>query len=921
MARSRRAEPGLGVARERDQILETKVAIPRVRPDSVRRSRLLEALDGGAARALFLVSTPAGFGKTTLLADWARSAPRPVAWLSLDAEDNDPVRFWRYVVEALDRSFQGLGEALLPLLTGPSVRSTRGVVTALINELDNLPRGGTLILDDYHLIESSSIHEDMAFLLTHLSSQLHMVLTTRSDPWLPLARLRAGGHLAELRATDLRFTPEESAAFMQVWGLDLSPEAMAGVEARTEGWAAGLQLAALSLRQRPDHDAFLAGFTGTHRYVLDYLSEEVLQHVPDQVRGFLYRTSILERLSGPLCDAVTGESGGQEMLEALERANLFLVPLDEERQWWRYQHLFAELLRSRLSAAHTEEVGELHRRAAAWSEQHGLVDDAVKHSALGGDLPRAARLVERHVEELLLRRSERATLDRWLAALPADVVASRHRLLLGEAIAAELECRIDDALALLEVAERAPAESEDPHQPSVGRAASVLSNLSAVEPVIRADIARLRGDAEDEATFAQEGLSHLTPEDKLLGTFVRYHLSMAKWMLGRLEEAERGLGDVVEERRAAGERYLAVRASYNLGSVQQAGGRLGDALRTYRKALDIITEPGRPPRPEAGLALVGVAEVMRERGDLDDALRTVVDGIERCRRVVYPLPLATGLVTLAWIRQAMGEQAGALEAIEEAEGVVPDPHIVPLLHPAPAEGCRLRLLQGSTEAAIRWVDERGLTDHDELAYPREPDYLVLARVLVVQRDAGRALQLLDHLESLARSQGRTGSVLRILVLRSLALHSLGDQPAALSVLVRALSMARSGGYVRVFADEGPSIAPLLGGVVGAGRRGTLPELSGAGEEHANRVIRAFGSPVRQRGAATASMATMIVPLSGREVEVLRLVAEGKGNQEIAGELVVTLDTVKKHVSHIFEKLGAANRTEAVARARELGLVS
>jgi LuxR family maltose regulon positive regulatory protein len=363
-----------------------------------------------------------------------------------------------------------------------------------------------------------------------------------------------------------------------------------------------------------------------------------------------------------------------------------------------------------------------------------------------------------------------------------------------------------------------------------------------------------------------------------------------------------------------------VRASYNLGSVQQAGGRLGDALRTYRKALDIITEPGRPPRPEAGLALVGMAEVMRERGDLGGALHTVVDGIERCRRVIYPLPLATGLVTLAWIRQAMGEQAAALEAIEEAEGVVPDAHIVPLLHPAPAEGSRLRLLQGNTDAGIRWVDERGLTDHDELAYPRESEYLMLARVLVAQRDAGRALRLLDRLESLARSQGRTGSVLRMLVLRSLALHSLGDQPAALSVLVRAVSMSRSAGYVQVFADEGPSVAPLLRVVVGAGRRGTLPGLSGAGEEHVNRIIRAFGSPARQRGAATASMATLIVPLTDREVEVLRLVAAGMRNQEIAGELVVTLDTVKKHVSHIFEKLGAANRTEAVARARELGLV-
>jgi LuxR family maltose regulon positive regulatory protein len=921
MAGSRHAEQAPGGVLERDQVVETKVTIPRLRPDSLLRPRLLEALDEGAARELFLVCTPAGFGKTTLIAEWARGAELPVAWLSLDPEDNDPVRFWRYAVEALDRAFRGLGESLLPLLAGSSVRSTQGVVAALINEAEDLPQGGTLVLDDYHLIHSASIHEDMTFLLTHPSSRLRIVLATRSDPPLPLARFRAGGHVAELRAAELRFTPDEAADFMrEVWGLDLSPDVMAGLEARTEGWVVGLQLAALSLRQAPDPNAFLAAFTGTHRYVLDYLSEEVLGRVPDELRTFLLRTSILDRLSGSLCDAVTAGSNGQEMLETIERANLFLVPLDEERRWWRYHHLFAELLRSRLSAVHPEEVPELHGRAASWSEEHGLVDDAVSHFLLAGDLPRAALLVERNVEELLLRRSERATLDRWLAALPADVVSPRRRLVLAEAIAAQLEVRSDDALALLR-AGRAPAETEDQHQSSVGRAASVLSNLAAVEPVIRADIARLQGDPQDAASFAQEALSHLTPEDELLSTFVRYHLAVADWMLGRLDPAERGLTEVVGDRRAAGERYLAVRASYDLGLVQQAAGRLGDALRTYRKAIDIITEPGRPPRSEAGLALVGMAEVMRERGDTEQALRLVVEGIERCRRVVYPLPLVSGLVTLGWIRQGMGDKRGAMEAVEEAERLVPDPKIASLHNPAPPERCRLLLLQGRVEEAVRWVEERGSKEADELAYPRERDYLALARVLLAHQDPDRALRLLDRLETPARAQGRTGSVVRIQALRSMALQSVGDHAAALSVLTKTLSVARAAGYVRVFADEGPAMAALLRSLITAGKRGALPALSGAAAAHVNRIIRAFGPQAPRRGRAGVSSPSLIVPLTERELEVLRLLASGKRNREIARELVVTLDTVKKHVSHIFEKLGAANRTEAVARAREIGIVS
>ena len=386
MAGSRTSPPDQTAAPERDELLATKLSLPRTRPDRLARSRLIQQLNEGMARELLFVCTPAGFGKTTLVADWAASARWPVAWLSLDPEDNDPARFWRYVVAALDRACEGLAEHVLPRLTAPTVLSSEGVVTVLANQLQARPEEVALVLDDYHLIESESIHEGMAFLLGHLPPQLHVVITSRSDPPLPLARLRARGQLVELRAADLCFTPEEASALLrEVWGLDLAAEGIAALDARTEGWAVGLQLAALSLRERPDPHAFLSALARTHRYVLDYLSEEVLERQPDRLRSFLLQTSILERLSGPLCDAVTGGTDSQELLEALERANLFLIPLDDERRWWRFHHLFGDLLRARLQRTEGAQLPELHRRAAAWCEQHGLIDEAIQHALASGD--------------------------------------------------------------------------------------------------------------------------------------------------------------------------------------------------------------------------------------------------------------------------------------------------------------------------------------------------------------------------------------------------------------------------------------------------------------------------------------------------------------------------------------------------------
>jgi LuxR family transcriptional regulator, maltose regulon positive regulatory protein len=650
----------------------------------------------------------------------------------------------------------------------------------------------------------------------------------------------------------------------------------------------------------------------------------VLARQPEQLTRFLLETSVLERLCGPLCDAVTGGADGQRLLETLERANLFLHPLDEQRRWYRYHHLFADLLRARLQQARPERVAELHRSAATWCEQHGLVDDAVRHHLAAGEAARVARLIERHVEELLLRTSERATMDRWAAALPAQTVRARPRLLLSQAISAEIEGRLDGVDDLLTVAERLPV-ADEPHQPSVGRAASVLANLPACIPVARAEAARLRGQPERAARFGRDARSRLTPEDELLGSFVRYHLACAEWLGGRLDRAERGLAEVVAERQAAGERYLAVRASYDLGLVQQAQGRLRAAMGTYRRGLGIVTRPGRPPLPAAGLALVGLAEILRERGDLDGALRHAIEGIERCRSLAYSPPLASGLVTLAWIRQARGEQDGAFQAMEEAQQVVPGPDVSSLHDPAPAERARLLLAHGRLEEALAWVEEQGLGEEDLPSYPREREYLLLARVLLAQQAPDRALALLQRLHELAMARNRAGSVIRIRAVQALALLGIGDHQQALGTLTAALSQAWPEGYIRVFADEGPTMAALLRRLVAARQRGRLPQASALPVGYLDRLLGAVGR-VQQgvaalpAGEARAMAQGLVEPLTDRELQVLRLLAAGRRNQEVADELVVTVETVKKHTSHILDKLGAANRTQAVAHARQLGLI-
>ena len=892
------------------------------------RGGLMRAGDGDSC---WPARRPA-YGKTVLLAEWVRRGEHRVAWLSLDAGDDDPARFWRHAVAALDRVRPGISERMAPLPGSSPPPSFEPLVTALINELAGWPDADEpllLVLDDYHVISSPQVHQSLGFLAEHRPPGLHLVLASRSDPPLALARLRARGQLAELRAADLRFTPGEAAALLQQVvaapgaarpGALLPDAAAAALAARTEGWAAGLQLAGLSLRGSNDVGGFVAAFTGSHRYILDFLAEEVLERQPGRVREFLLETSVLERLSGELCDAVTGRPGSQALLEQAERAGLFVVPLDEVRGWWRYHQLFAGLLRACLQQEQPGRVSGLHRNAAAWYAERGLADDAIRHAVAAGEMTWAARLIEQHYDELFYLRGEGATIHRWISALPGDVVRSRPRLLLAQAFRALTSGHLEAVEPLLDAAQQAYARAAaEPFEPTVGRARSLLVNVPALIAIQRGFLAQLRGDADATVAFAAQAMAEAGEGEWRLSSTARGFLAVGEWLRGLLAQAERTFMSGIAEWRAAGLPTVTAWVFYLFGQVQRAQGGLDASDRTCREALEVTAVPGQPPPPAAGPAYVGLGEVAYQRNELDTALERVSEGIALCRQFAYIPPLAAGLVTLAWIRQASGDPGGALAAIAEAGQAAPGP--AGPLNPVPAQRARLLLAQGDLAAAARWTQDNGLDEDDEPDYASEQAHLVLARVLLAQARPGPALALLDRLHAAAAAQHRAGSLIEIGALRALALAASGDADRAVDALAGVLTLACPQGYVRIFADEGPPMAALLARLIAAQRSG---HAAGVPLSCLARVQRAFDAghagPGPRSGTAPAVVPGLVEQLTSRELEVLEMLAAGKPNQAIASELVVTLDTVKKHVSHVLAKLGAANRTEAVVRARELGLI-
>ena len=886
------------MTRSHDPLLLTKLFIPVPRQTEVPRPRLIEALDAGFTGRLTVVCAPAGFGKSTLLSGWVAASEQPVAWVSLDETDSQPIRFLTYVITALRTVAPAVGEGYQEAL--PS--GLEPVLADLVNDLSALTAPLILVLDDYHAVDDAAVDDMVRFLIEHLPPQVHLVISTRQDPNLPLARLRARGQLTELRAADLRFTPTEVTTYLtSVMGLALTVENIATLERRTEGWIAGLQLAALSLRGHQDVGAFIEGFAGDNRFIADYLVGEVLGRQPAEVRSFLLQTAILDRLSGPLCDAVTGQDRGSARLEALERGNFFLVPLDDRRQWYRYHHLFAEVLRAYLAEELPDQLPVLHRRAAQWYETTGSLPDAIGHLLAAGDDERVADLVEAAAPALSQARQE-ATLLSWLQAIPEKVLSNRPVLnasyagvLMSSGLMATVESRLDDAARWLE-----PSADQDEmvviDQDSFRRLPGSIA-------MWRAGARLVSGDPAGCEQRAKQAIALSAADDHLTQGGASALIGLVAWGTGDLEEALTRYTECIAHLTSEGSFADVVGCSITLADIRITQGRLRDAEAIYQRGLQLATSASRSVLRGAADMEVGLAGVHFERGDLDRAREHLARAEELGSALGLPQHPYRSRVVAAQLRQCEGDHVAAVALLNEAERLY-DNDFSPKVRPVAALRARTWLAQGNAEDAARWAREQGLTADDELSYLREFEHITLARLLLAQRELSAAASLLDRLLHAAEAGGRAGSVLEILVLQALTHQSRGGAVAAQQTLRRALVLGEPDGYVRSFLDEGPQIVTLL------------QELDRQGIALSYvRMLLAVG-----RTAIPSLKQPLIDPLSERELDVLRLLGSELSGPEIAQELVVSLHTVRSHTKSIYGKLGVNSRRAAVREAELLQLL-
>jgi LuxR family maltose regulon positive regulatory protein len=920
-----------------EPLLQTKLFLPSQRPSLVPRPRLVERLDEGLSQGsrLTLVSAPAGFGKTTLLCDWIRRRsggdgrampPLPAGWVSLDHGDNDPTRFLAYLIAAVQKIDPSLGQAGQATSLSPQSPAIEPHLICLVNDITAYDQSFVLVLDDYHTIEAAPIHGAISFLLDRLPPPergMHLVIATRADPPLPLARLRARGQLTELHRADLRFTLDEARAFLnEVMGLSLTAGQIATLERRTEGWIAGLQLAALSMRGREDVSGFIEAFAGSQRYVLDYLTEEVLSNLSGEIKTFLLQTAILERLSGSLCDAVrfgsaeppstpsgdavrfgaaamAGARDSQSILESLETANLFLIPLDEDGHWYRYHHLFSDLLRHRLHREQPQLEAELHLRACAWYEQNELLSEALSHALASGNDQRVARLVEEN-SMAMMDRNVSATLLRWLNAQAYKEAGPRPWLCVTRAWVLAYGGQPDAVEAPLRDAERAgDGLLED------GQRQRLTGHIAA----IRMFAAFLTGNFGMTIELGRQALQDLPEMDLSVRGFVSSHMASALRWRGELAAAADATAEVIALCRRADEHQVAAEALGILAGTQILQGQLHDAAASCREAVRLANEHLRQSGrtlPAMGLAHARLSRVLLEWDDLGAAMRHARQGVTLSEQWGTADMQLVAYRDMAFALQASGDAAGALDAI--TEGVHMASGMSQWVHTdLAAERARLWLAQGNLPAAARWAQESGLSSDEQIPFHREQEYRVLARVLLAQDHTTEAVKLLSSLSEMLEALRAEYSLVIARVLKAVALQQHGQPEQALSSLKQALSLAEPEGYVRAFVNEGAPIANLL-------RRALSQDVVPG---YASKLLAAFGESARAR---TRTAESLIEPLTERELDVLRLIAAGLSNQEIAEELVVAVSTVKSHINHIYGKLDVRSRTRAVARARALALL-
>jgi LuxR family transcriptional regulator, maltose regulon positive regulatory protein len=880
-------------------LLSTKLTLPIQRTELVARPRLIEHLDAGLERKLTLVCAPAGYGKTTLLAAWALYCAHPIAWLSLDEDENDAVRFLNYLIAALRTVFPGLGEGALALL-GPSGKlQVRSSLTALINEVVSEGKRFVLVLDDYHLIESRIVHEAVGFLIEHQPHSMHLVITSRADPPLPLARLRARGQMNEVRELDLCFTREEALAFYnQVMQLELTADEVAVLEARTEGWAAGLQLAALSLQEQADRQAFIRNFSGASRHILDYLGEEVLNRQEASMRSFLLSTSVLERLNASLCDALTGRSDSQEVLELLENAHLFIVPLDGERCWYRYHRLFADFLHKVALGSLPHELPYLNHRASEWYKANGFLDEAIDHAIAARDFRMAVELIHQAAEPRLMR-NEAETLLRWVEALPEEIVSADPALCMSQAWALTITSGDFDLIeARLKTVEELRPDS------------SLLGSMHALKGLI----AVMRSDVQESQhhlVCAQE----LLPEENLfLHSLVADNLGMIHTLRGEFDAAADSFERAAEMGRRAGNLLVAVGALTNMAGIWMVQGHLRRAWSAYQRALALATDPNGRRLPVASKALLGLGSIAREWNNLDtarDYLNECIDLFEYFIEVGSVI----AYLTLARIDEVEGRLMAAQELVDRARQAAIEFEVSNIDDElVDSYQAQLWIAQGRLGEAEYWIEQIDLESKLESVgasgiHPLQAhQYLVLARYYIAQKRYADSLRVLEVIIRGAAGYKNRRTGIQAEVLKALVHYAMGNMTEALTVLEQALVFGKREGYMRVFLDEGEA---LLGLLYKAAERGIVPEYVG-------HLLAVSTMPKVQPEAGLQE--GLVEPLSERELEVLELIASGLSNREIAEKLIIAVSTVKGHTANIYGKLGVRSRTQAIARAKQLSIL-
>jgi LuxR family maltose regulon positive regulatory protein len=877
-------------------LLATKLYLPPQRPKVVLRPRLTGRLNAGLPRRLTLIAAPAGFGKTTLVSAWLAECARPAAWLSLDAGDNDPARVLTYLVAALQTVAAPIGAGVLGAIQSPQPPPTESILTALLNDIAAVKDDFVLVLDDYHVIDSRPVDTALTFLIEHMPPQMHLIITTREDPNLPLARLRARGHLNELRARDLRFTRAEAGGFLtQVMGLTLAAAEIAALETRTEGWIAGLQLAALSLQGQTDASSFITSFSGNHHFVLDYLLEEVLQQQPQHVQTFLLRTSILDRMCGPLCDAVLADPSSsqppasQQILEQIDHANLFIVSLDSERRWYRYHHLFADLLRQRLhqSAALEHEairVAALHIRASIWYEDAGLALEAFQHAAAAHDVARAERLIEGKGMPLHFHGAVAAILG-WLAALPRAVLDARPSLWVKHAEILLVNGQPTGVEQKLQAAEAALAQTTSAAAPD-----APTRNLIGHIAAVRATLALTQYRIDAMITQSRRALEHLSPGDLPFRATANWTLGIGYQLQGDRVAASRALSEAIALSHTAGNIFTTILATIGMGQIHEGDNRLYLAAQTYQQALQLA---GDRPQQIIYEAHLGLAQIFYEWNDLEAAERHGQASLQLARQ--YDSVIDRFIVCevfLARLKLAQGDVDGAAALLAQADQFARQHNFVYRIPEVAAAQIPVLLRQGKLAAATHLAQQH--------QHPASQ-----ARVLLAEGNPAAALALLEPVRREAEARGWQDERLKALVLQAVAHHLHGQKDPAGLLLDEALALAEPAGFIRVFVDEGLAMKHLL---QEAAARGIAPD-------YTRRVLAAFAP-----GGARRSAQAAVDSLSERELEVLQHIAEGQTDRAIAERLYLSLHTVKVHARNIYGKLGVSSRTQAVARARELGLL-